>query len=38
MHIHISVGQEDAPVATDVPSAEEDTSETVSATLEMRCV
>ena len=35
MHIHISVGQEDAPVATDVPSAEEDTSETVSATLEM---
>ena len=35
MHIHISAGQEDAPVATDVPSAEEDTSETVSATLEM---
>lgn len=35
MHIHISAGQEDAPVATDVPSAEEDTSETVPATLEM---
>ena len=35
MHIHISPGQEDAPVATDVPSAEEDTSETVPATLEM---
>ena len=35
MHIHISAGQEDAPVATDVPSAEEDTSETVPATLDM---
>ena len=35
MHIDISAGQEDAPVATDVPSAEEGTSETVPATLEM---
>ena len=35
MHIHISAGQEDVPVATDVPSAEEGTPETVSATLEM---
>ena len=35
MHIHISAGQEDAPVATDVPSAEENISETVPATLEM---
>ena len=35
MHIHISAGQEDAPVATDMPSAEENISETVPATLEM---
>jgi len=35
MHINMSAGQEDTPVATDVPSAEEDTSETVPATLEM---
>ena len=35
MHINISAGQEDAPVATDVPSAEENISETVPATLEM---
>ena len=35
MHINISAGQEDTPVATDVPSAEEDTSETVPATLDM---
>ena len=35
MHINISTGQEVAPVATDMPSAEEDASETVPATLEM---
>ena len=35
MHTHISAGQKDALVVTDVPSAEEDTSETVPATLEM---
>ena len=35
MHINISTGQEEVPVATDMPSAEEDASETVPATLEM---
>ena len=35
MHINISTGQEEVPVATDMPSAEEDSSETPPATLEM---
>lgn len=35
MHINISTGQEEVPVATDMPSAEEDASETPPATLEM---
>jgi len=35
MHIHISTGQEEVPVATDMPSAEEDASETPPTTLEM---
>ena len=35
MHTHISAGQKDALVVTDVPSAEEGTPETVPATLEM---
>lgn len=35
MHINISTGQEEVPVATDMPSAEEDVSETPPTTLEM---
>ena len=35
MHINISTGQEEVPVATDMPSAEEDASETPPTTLEM---
>ena len=35
MHINISTGQEEVLVATDMPSAEEDVSETPPTTLEM---